>query len=80
MKRIKSACLIQTMRFAMKDDLPREEATRLARREYDHYKTSLDRNKTRYRIIREEALEDGSIEVEIKKQYNYHDCGHYLDE
>ncbi len=80
MKRIKSACLIQTMRFAMKDDLPREEAARLARREYDHYKASLERNRTRYQIVREEVKEDGSIEVEIKKQYNYHDCGHYLDE
>lgn len=79
MKRIRSACLIQTVCFAMKDDLPREEAARLARREYDHYRASLDRNGTRYRIIREQTMEDGSIEVEIKKQYNYHDCGSYLD-
>ena len=79
MKRIKSACLIQTMRFAMKDDLPRKEAVRLARQEYDHYKATLDRNRTQYKIIREEERPDGSIEVEIKKQYNYHDCGHYLD-
>ena len=60
MKRIRSACLIQTVCFAMKDDLPREEAARLARREYDHYRSSLDRNGTRYRIIREQTMEDGS--------------------
>jgi hypothetical protein len=39
----------------------------------------MDRNRTKYRITKEETQPDGSILVEVKKQYNYHDCGTYLD-
>jgi hypothetical protein len=79
MKRIKSACLVQTVHFQLKDDLPQEEAVEQVQREYTHYKASMDRNRTKYRVTKEETLPDGSILIEIKKQYNYHDCGTYLD-
>lgn len=79
MKRIKSACLIQTVHFALKDDMDREEAARISRREYEHYKAQMDRNRTKYKIMKEETLPDGSVLIEVRKQYNYHDCGSYLD-
>lgn len=79
MKRIKCACLLQTVHFQMKEELPPEEAARAVQREYEHYKAMMDRNRTKYKIEREEILKDGSIQIEIRKQYNYHDCGHYLD-
>lgn len=79
MKRIKSACLIQTLRFGLKEDVPHEEAVQAVQREYAHYKAGLERSRTKYRIMREETLSDGSIQIEIRKQYNSHDCGSYLD-
>ncbi len=79
MKRIKCACVIQTVHFQLKEDLPQAEAVQAVQREYEHYKTMMDRNRTKYKIVKEETLKDGSIRIEIKKQYNYHDCGHYLD-
>lgn len=79
MKRIKSACILQTVHFALKEELPHDEAVRLVQHEYAHYKAMLDRNRTKYKITGEETLADGSIQIEIRKQYNYHDCGAYLD-
>ena len=79
MKRIKSACLIQTVHFQLKDDLGHDDAVRAVKQEYEHYKAMMNRNQTKYKIMSEATLPDGSIQIEIRKQYNYHDCGHYLD-
>lgn len=79
MKRIKSACLIQTVHFQLKEDLDHEDAVRGVKQEYEHYKALLNRGHTKYKIVKEETLPDGSIQIEIRKQYNYHDCGSYLD-
>ena len=43
------------------------------------YKQRLDRTRTKYQIIREETQPDSSILIEIKKQYNNHDCTGYID-
>ena len=37
MKRIKAACLEQTVHFQLKEEMPREEAEKTARLEYAHY-------------------------------------------
>ena len=79
MKRIKYACLEQTIHFQLKDDLPHEEAARLVRQEADHYRRSLERKGIRYRIEAEEVQEDDSIILKVRKQYNEHPVGHYLD-
>lgn len=78
MKRIKSACLLQTIHFQLKDDLGHDAAVRTVRQEYEHYKAQLQRNRTKYQIDEEAAQADGSIIVKIRKQYNYHDCGEYI--
>ena len=79
MKRIYSACLVQTIHFQLKEDLPRDAARQAVREEYALYKTRMERNGTRYRIIREQEEDDGSLLVEVKKQYNSSPCGTYLD-
>lgn len=79
MKRIQYACLEQTIRFMLKDDIPHEEAVAMLRRELDGYKTHLDHAHTRYRIVSEATEPDGSITLKLKKQYNGYSCGDYLN-
>ena len=47
--------------------------------EYDKYKAQLDKSGTKYKILSEKTNEDGSIVVEIKKQYNTSPVGEYLN-
>ena len=79
MKRIKEACLLQTIHFQLKEDLEHDAAVQAVRAEVEHYKTQLDRIRTRYQITEEAEQPDGSILIHIKKQYNNHSCGAYMD-
>ena len=79
MKRIKSACLQQTLHFMLKEDLRHEDAVRSVKEDLAAYRLQLERSNTRYRIDSEEEQPDGSIIVKIRKQYNSYDCGDYLD-
>ena len=67
MKRIKAACICQTLHFMLKDDLEHDDAA------------SLDINRTKYKIVSEETQPDGSILIKIIKQYNVSPVGDYLD-
>lgn len=78
MKRVKAACIQQTLHFMLKEDIPHEEAVRGVQTEYAHYKELLDRRHTKYRIVEEQTQPDGSILIKIIKQYNSIDCGDYL--
>lgn len=79
MKRIQSACLEQTIRFVMKDDIPRAEAEQMVKAECRHYLEQLDRNRTAYKVLDETLQPDGSLIVQIKRQYNNYDIGEYLN-
>ena len=48
MKRIKAACLEQTVHFQLKDDLGHAAAARAVKEEYEHYKMQLERSRTKY--------------------------------
>lgn len=78
MKRIKAACITQTLHFMLKEDLGRDYAKKMVQEEVRKYKDGLDRNKTQYRILSETEQEDGSIVMEIIKQYNTSPVGDYL--
>ena len=78
MKRIQSACLEQTIRFAMKDEVPAAEAEAMAQAEYRHYLAQLDRARTAYKVLEELPQNDGSLIIRIKRQYNSYDVGEYL--
>ena len=54
-------------------------AVKLVNDEVEKYKTSLERNNTKYKIIEETVQPDGSVIMKIKKQYNYSPVGSYLD-
>ena len=79
MKRIKEACLLQTIHFQLKEDLEHDAAVQAVRAEVEHYKTQLDRSRTRYQITEEAEQPDGSLLIHIKKPYNNHSCGAYMD-
>lgn len=79
MKRIKAACLEQTIHFQLKEDSPLESAKRLVRQEYANYRAQLDSHRTLYKIISEQEQPDGSLVVKIKKQNNAQPVGSYLD-
>lgn len=79
MKRIKSACLLQTIHFQIKDDIAWAAAERAVREEVAHYKAQLERNRTAYKIEEEAVQPDGSVIVKIRKQYNNHNVGDYMD-
>ena len=72
MKRVKAACILQTLVFMQKEDCGLSKASILEtnRREIENYKKTLERTHTRYQIISEDPQEDGSIIVRVRKQYN----------
>lgn len=72
MRRILSACLLQTMRFDTSNDANPEQ-------EYDMYCQKLDRNKTQYVVEDKQQEADGSLVVKIRKQYNAYKTTGYMD-
>ena len=72
MKRVKAACILQTLVFAQKPDMgySKDRALRINKEEIEHYKATLERAKTRYQIMDTVEQEDGSIVVHVRKQYN----------
>lgn len=82
MKRIQSACIMQTLKFQQKENSVLSEDTiiKANRDELQRYKAQLDKNKTRYKIDEELQQPDGSIIVRIRKEYNNGaDIGTYFD-
>lgn len=79
MKRIKAACLEQTIHFQLKDGISPELAKQQVRQEYESYKMQMDRQRTQYKIVEEAEQPDGSLIIRIKKQNNTQPVGNYLD-
>ena len=48
MKRVKAACICQTLHFQLKEDVEHNSAVKLVREEVAHYQATLDRNRTKY--------------------------------
>lgn len=72
MKRVKAACIFQTLIFAQKEDcgLSIKQQLELNRAEAANYKQSLVDNHTRHQITEEVELDDGSVLMRVRKQYN----------
>ncbi|MDY4953928.1 MAG: hypothetical protein SO073_04745 [Candidatus Onthomonas sp.] len=79
MKRIQSACLCQTLHFVLKEDDGHEYAVRKVREEVAHYKATLERNHTPFKILEETEQPDGSIILKVIRQYNQTPVGDYLN-
>lgn len=79
MKRVKAACICQTLHFMLKEEIDHALAVELVNDEVAQYKAGLERNRTKYKIVEENVQSDGSIMMKIIKQYNQNDVGEYLD-
>lgn len=79
MKRVKAACICQTLHFMLKEDLEHSFAAQQVKEEVEHYKKRLDRNHAQYKIIEETVQPDDSIIVKVIKQYNQSPIGDYLN-
>lgn len=79
MKRVKAACITQTLHFLLKEEVGHDYAVTLVNEEVKKYKEHLDKSQTKYKILSEETMPDGSVMIEIKKQYNTSPTGKYLD-
>ncbi len=79
MKRIKSACICQTIHFMLKDGISNEFNKRQVATEVENYKKSLERTKTQYKIVEETTEADGSVIIKIIKQYNSSPVGDYIN-
>ena len=80
MKRVKAACLCQTLHFMLKEDMAHDYAVSSVKQEVEQYKKNLERNRTRYKIVEQREQPDGSIVVKVIKQYNSSPVGDYFDE
>lgn len=79
MKRVKAACICQTLHFMLKEDVPHDCAVRMVKEELANYKAKLDKNRIKYKLVEETEQSDGSVIVKIIKQYNQNDVGDYLN-
>jgi len=71
-KRVKAACVFQTLFFLQKPEMgySKERALKLNMDEIEHYKKTLERAKTKYQITDTSEQEDGSVIIHVRKQYN----------
>lgn len=80
MKRVKAACICQTLHFTQKEITDYNSVVKLVDYEVEQYKKKLDRNATQYRILEQTRQPDGSVIIKIIKQYNTSPVGSYLDQ
>ncbi len=73
MRRIVSACLLQTMRFDTYNDANPEA-------DLQTYCSKLERGGTRYMIEEKKTEPDGAIVIKIRKQYNSYPADGYINE
>lgn len=82
MKRVKAACILQTLVFLQRDDcdLSKEQQIKANHDEVNRYKLGMDKKGTRYQILEETEQSDGSVLVRVRKQYNDSvDTSEYFD-
>ena len=63
----------------LKEDLDHASAVSAIKSDVEHYKTTLDREKIKYKIAEETVQSDDSIITKIKMQYIKIPCGDYPD-
>lgn len=70
MKRVKEACICQTLHFIPTEGTSRSITPPNIREEIENYKRKLERSCTAYKIVEQKNQPDGSVIVKIIKQHN----------
>ena len=72
MKRVKAACILQTLVFSQKPEMgySKESALKINQEEIERYKKNLERARTKYQIVDTVEQSDGSVILRVRKQYN----------
>ena len=72
MKRVKAACILQTLVFSQKSEMgySKESALKINQEEIERYKKNLERTRTKYQIVDTVEQSDGSVILRVRKQYN----------
>ena len=76
MKRIKAACLYQTISFVLDPTLPEDIAIDKVKCEFAIYKEKAGPN---VQILKEIHNDNGSIEIEVRKAVSGYSVGKYFD-
>lgn len=71
MKRVKAACILQTLIFMQKEEVnfTKDEALKLNNDKLSRYLNSLDETGSKYSVDSKEVSDNGSIILRIRKQY-----------
>ncbi len=77
MKRIHSACTLQTLHFILDQNLPVDEAKAKVDVEVQSYK---DNAGTTTKILEKTNLPDGSVMIKVKKKVSGYNVGNYFDD
>ena len=72
MRRITSACLLQTIKFDTANDANPEQELKI-------YLSKLDSKKTKYVIEEQKKEADGSVVLKIRRQYTAYKTYGYMD-
>ncbi len=76
MKRVKAACLYQTICFILDPSVDKEIALEKVKNEVTVYKANLG---THIQILNEIINDDGSVELEVRKTVSGYSIGKYFD-
>ena len=79
MKRVKAACICQTLHFMLKEDIAHATAVKQVKDEVEQYKKTLEKNRTQYKIVDEAVQSDDSVIIKVIRQYNRNSIGDYLN-
>lgn len=78
MKRIKAACLLQTVHFQINDGMASEYNKQAIQKEYESYKQAMSKRNVKFKILEEQVQPDGSLIIKIQKQNNQQAVGDYF--
>ncbi len=76
MKRVKAACLYQTITFLLDPSVEKQIALDKVKSEVSNYKSNINSN---MQILKETCNDDGSVEIEVRKAVSGYSVGNYFD-